>query len=96
MSYIQWVLLQIPKSSRQLSGDDLKINMKFLHYRQFKKNFEKIAFNLLKKSLTTAPIVVYPKGEKLFIIVKDASQTSISAVLSEVQNGEKVVIIYFS
>ena len=54
------------------------------------------AFDTLKKSLTTAPILSYPSSEGQFILDTDASGTAIGAVLSQVQGGEEKVLSYAS
>ena len=54
------------------------------------------AFESLKNSLLTAPILGYPKDEGEFILDTDASNVGIGGVLSQVQNGQEVVISYGS
>ena len=54
------------------------------------------AFDTLKKLLTTAPILSYPRNEGLFILDTDASGTAIGAVLSQIQDGEEKVLSYAS
>ena len=54
------------------------------------------AFVELKKKLTTAPILGYPIVGERFVLDTDASQCSIGAVLSQVQQGREVVIAYGS
>ena len=50
------------------------------------------AFEKLKEALTTSPILAMPSDEGRYILDTDASDTSIGAVLSQVQNGEERVI----
>lgn len=57
---------------------------------------QEISFINLKRKLTEAPILAYPNKEDLFILDTDASENSIGAVLSQVQNGEEKVISYAS
>ena len=54
------------------------------------------AFEALKQALTTAPCLAYPKPDEVFILDTDASDVSIGAVLSQIQDGEEVVISYAS
>ena len=54
------------------------------------------AFDLLKKALTTSPILSYPRPEGKFILDTDASGTAIGAVLSQEQDGEEKVLSYAS
>ncbi len=52
------------------------------------------AFNKLKEALSKAPVLAYPDTDKPYIVDTDASNLAISAVLSQVQNGEEKVIMY--
>ncbi|GFR00934.1 retrovirus-related Pol polyprotein from transposon 412 [Trichonephila clavata] len=54
------------------------------------------AFNKLKDTLTSAPILAYPETGKQFILDTDASRKSIGAVLSQEIDGQERVIAYFS
>ena len=54
------------------------------------------AFQQLKLALTEAPVMAYPLPEAPFILNTDASNCAIGAVLSQVQQGEEIVIAYFS
>ena len=56
------------------------------------------AFQLLKKKLIEAPVLVYPSrdDQDLFILDTDASNTGIGAVLSQVQDAQEKVISYAS
>ena len=56
----------------------------------------KEAFDRLKQLLTEAPILTYPDPQKDFILDTDASGTGIGAVLSQIQDGKKKVIAYYS
>ena len=56
-----------------------------------------LAFNDMKKSLITAPILAFPNFNKEFILDTDASFDSIGAVLSQVgESGREHVIAYGS
>jgi hypothetical protein len=55
------------------------------------------AFQTLKQALTQSPILGYPRpGEEKFILDTDASGQGIGAVLSQVQDGQEIVIAYGS
>ncbi len=54
------------------------------------------AWAKLKESLCKAPILSFPQKDGIFILDTDASQESIGAVLSQVQNGQEKVISYAS
>ena len=55
------------------------------------------AFETLKQSLSSAPIMAYPKGDiGQYILDTDASGVATGAVLSQVQEGEEKVIAYAS
>lgn len=57
---------------------------------------EQEAFDELKTRLITSPILGYPSPHGKFILDTDASNCSIGAVLSQVQDGREVVIAYGS
>ncbi len=57
---------------------------------------QEIAFQLLKHALITAPCLQYPRPHDLFILDTDASEHSIGAELSQVQDSREVVISYAS
>ncbi|KAG1941073.1 interleukin-1 receptor accessory protein-like 1-A [Pimephales promelas] len=57
---------------------------------------QKKAFEHLKRSLTTAPILVFPITSGQFVLDTDASNQSIGAVLSQLQWGEEKVISFAS
>ena len=54
------------------------------------------AFDLLKRLLTSAPVLAYPKEGCPYVLDTDASDVGIGAVLSQVQHGEERVIAYAS
>ena len=54
------------------------------------------AFQRLKRSLTSAPVLSYPTTTEPFVLDTDASNRGIGAVLSQVQNGEEKAVAYFS
>ncbi|KAK3740332.1 hypothetical protein QZH41_000887 [Actinostola sp. cb2023] len=55
-----------------------------------------VAFNQLKTTLSTAPVLAYPTSKDPFILDTDASNIGLGAVLSQVQDGEEKVIAYYS
>ena len=54
------------------------------------------AFQELKSVLTTAPVLGYPQSEGTYILDCDASDTTIGAELSQMQEGRLTVIAYGS
>lgn len=54
------------------------------------------AFKELKTKLISTPILSYPRDQGLFILDADASNDSMGAVLSQVQDGYEKVICYYS
>ena len=54
------------------------------------------AFDTLKTALTTAPILGYPTPNSKFVLDTDASDKATGAVLSQIQNGQEIVIAYHS
>ena len=50
----------------------------------------------LKKTITEAPLLVYPKEGGGFVLDTDASDTAVGAVLSQVQDGKERVVVYGS
>jgi hypothetical protein len=54
------------------------------------------AFQALKKTLTSAPLLAYPLAEGKMILDTDASNCCIGAVLSQEQDGEERIISYSS
>ena len=54
------------------------------------------AFQALKSTLTSAPIIAYPDFNESFTLQTDASDTGLGVVVIQVQNGEKRVIAYAS
>ena len=54
------------------------------------------AFEKLKTALISAPVLSYPRQDGKFILDTDASNEAIGAVLSQEQEGEERVILYYS
>ncbi|GBM94250.1 Transposon Ty3-I Gag-Pol polyprotein, partial [Araneus ventricosus] len=54
------------------------------------------SFNSLKQTLTSSPILTYPRTDKDFILDTDASNEGTGAVLSQNTGNEERVIAYFS
>jgi len=59
-------------------------------------DWQQEAFDTLKKLLTQAPILGYPREDCPWILDTDASNFGIGAVLSQIQDGEERVIAYAS
>ena len=54
------------------------------------------AFQRLKDTLVSAPILAMPSDEGMFLLDTDASNHSVGAVLSQVQDGAEKVVAYAS
>ena len=54
------------------------------------------ATEFLRTQITSAPILAFPDFSQPFILTTDASTTSLGAVLSQMQNGKKHPISYYS
>ncbi len=54
------------------------------------------AFQELKKSLSTAPVLSYPTPDDPFILDTDASGFGLGGVLSQLREGKEYVIAYYS
>ncbi len=54
------------------------------------------AFETLRTCLTTPPILAYPDFDQEFLLFTDACDYGVGAVLSQIQNGNEVVIAYAS
>ena len=54
------------------------------------------AFQILKHKLTSAPVLGFPDFELPFILEVDSNLEGIGAVLSQKQEGRKVVLAYAS
>ena len=52
--------------------------------------------DILKKRLTSEPVLIYPCQDGVFVLDTDASSTGLGAVLSQVQNGQERVDGYHS
>jgi len=52
------------------------------------------AFEQLKRALSTPPILALPNDEGTFVLDTDAAESSIGAVLSQIQDGHERVIAY--
>lgn len=54
------------------------------------------AFDQLKRVLSSAPMLSFPKEEGEFILDTDASNISVGSVVSKRQGGKEKVIAYFT
>ena len=54
------------------------------------------AMDTLKAALTTTPLLTYPKENAPFVLDTDASGSAIGAVLSQRQDDEERVVLYYS
>ena len=54
------------------------------------------SFQQLKAALLSTPVLAYPHSAEPFVLDTDATNVDIGAVLSQVQNGEKRVIAFYS
>jgi hypothetical protein len=54
------------------------------------------AFQSMKDSLCTTPVLAYPNFELPIILTTDASRVAIAAILSQVQDGKERPIAYAS
>ena len=71
------------------------------HKDAVKQNFtwatnDQEAFETLRTALVTPPILAYPDFGKEFLLFTGASDYGIGAILSQIQNGNEVVIAYDS
>ena len=55
-----------------------------------------VSFTALKEALTTDPLLAYPILGQQFVLDTSASEHSVGAVLSQVQEGRECVIAYIS
>ena len=55
-----------------------------------------LAFEELKSALTSTPVLSYPRSDGMFILDSDASNFCVGSVLSQIQEGDEKVILYFS
>ena len=54
------------------------------------------AFDQLKKLLVNPPILAYPQFDLPFVVHTDVSDHAIGGVLSQVQDGKNVLLLYWS
>ena len=57
---------------------------------------QEVAFNQLKRCLTSAPVLGMPRDSGAFYLDTDASDVGLGAVLSQEQDGQEIVIAYAS
>lgn len=90
VSYYRRFIPNISKIAKPLTNL-LKKNVEFNW-----KNEQQLAFENLKKALTSAPILAYPDFTKPFLLTCDASNQAISAILSQGPIGSDRPIAYAS
>ena len=54
------------------------------------------SFDILKRALTSTPVLAYPKLGSKFILDTDASDIAVEAVLSQIQDNKERVIAYMN
>ncbi len=67
-----------------------KLLKKSVHFKWTDEQEE--AFNKLKEALCKGPVLAYPDPDIPYVVDTDANNLAISAVLSQVQDGEEKVI----
>jgi hypothetical protein len=55
-----------------------------------------VAFQTLKETFCTAPIIAYPQPREMFVVDTDTSNARIGGVLSQRQDGQERVTAYYS
>ena len=53
-----------------------------------------VAFDRLKRTLISAPVLAFPNFDEQFLLYVDASSTGIGFALAQIQSGKEVVIAY--
>ena len=54
------------------------------------------SFDILKNTLTIAPVLVYPNPSEPYILDSDSSSVAIGSALYQIADGKERVIAYFS
>ncbi|CAG2228923.1 unnamed protein product [Mytilus edulis] len=92
--------LTVPLRVANFSSEDVTIykNTTLGIFSTIDEDFDKDkgVCGALKRRLTTAPILAFPRSDCEFIVDTDASDFGIGAVLSQIQNEKEVVIAYSS
>jgi len=57
---------------------------------------QKLAFESLKKALTTTPVLAVPDMDIPFFVTTDASGYAMGGSLEQLQNGKRRVIVFMS
>jgi hypothetical protein len=60
------------------------------------KSEQKLAFENLKKALTTTPVLAVPDMDKPFFVTTDASGYAMGGSLEQMQDGKRRVIAFMS
>jgi len=57
---------------------------------------QQVSFKTLKTALCEAPVIQVPDSEKDFVLVNDASDSAVSAVLNQRVNGQLAPVAFYS
>ena len=83
----------IPNFS-QIAEPIIDLTRKYAHFKW--TDVHQTAFQFIKDSLTTVPLLVYPDPNKPYTLYTDASDTCIGACLTQSCDGEEQPIYYLS
>ena len=83
----------IPNFS-QIAEPIIDLTRKYAHFKW--TDVHQTAFQFIKDSLTTVPLLVYPDPNKPYTLYTDASDTCIGACLTQTCDGEEKPIYYLS
>ena len=83
----------IPNFS-QIAEPIIDLTRKYAHFKW--TDVHQTAFQFIKDSLTTVPLLVYPDSNKPYTLYTDASDTCIGACLTQICDGEEKPLYYLS
>lgn len=83
----------IPNFS-QIAEPIIDLTRKYAHFKW--TDVHQTAFQFIKDSLTTVPLLVYPDSNNPYTLYTDASDTCIGACLTQTCDGEEKPIYYLS
>ena len=78
----------------QIAEPIIMLTRKYAHFKW--SDVHQKAFEFLKESLTTVPLLVYPDLNKPYVLYTDASDTCIGACLTQECDGDEKPIYYLS